>query len=914
MSILSPDQWLALSPYLDEGLAKTDDERRVWLAQLRAENPQLAEHLEVLFRDYREITEEEFLERRVVPLPMTSGLAGQKIGVYTLISQIGQGGMGSVWLGERSDGRFQRRVAVKFLNVSLMGKSGEERFKREGRILGHLAHSHIAELIDAGVTQTGQPYLILEYVEGDQIDCYCDHLRLSIDARIHLFLDVLRAVAQAHANLVVHRDLKPSNVLVRNDGQVKLLDFGIAKLLEGDGQHVTTLTVAGGPALTPAYAAPEQLAGGAITTATDVYALGVLLYVLLTGFHPVGCEMHAAADLVKAIVDAEPQRLSDIVSDRKENALCARRNAIERSTSPSRLRRALCGDLDTIVAKALKKNPVERYASVTAFADDLRRYLKHEPISARPDSLAYRTGKFVRRHRRALALATLATIATVAGISGTLLQARKARMQRDFAFRQLARAESINDLDNFLLADAAPSGKPFTPNELLERAERIVQRQHGDPVTRAELLTSIGHKYIGQDEDGKARGILEQAYVISRGLSDVSVRAEASCALGAVLAHSELDRAESLVQQGLRELPNEPQYTLDRVSCLLSGSAVSREKDGTQEAVTRSLAARELLAASPLRSELMNLRVQLSLAESYRSAGQHRNAIAAFEKASSLMTALGRDETETAGTMFNNWALALHLAGRPLEAERLFHRAIDISRAGQTDEGVSPMLLLNYARTLREIGRQDEAAQFAERAYAKAEKAGHQVVMNQTLLVRARIYREQGHLDAAQAMLMEVEPRLRKALPPGHLAFAALATEYSMLREARGDLRGAMQSSNEALAICEAKGGDSANDYLSYALIPRSDIERQLGRLDNAARDATQAVAIQQHATEPGAFSTFLGHAYFAQGRAFEAQGKHDQARVAFQSAIDNLQTTLGPDHADTRAAQQMSSLSTLRQ
>ena len=208
--------------------------------------------------------------------------------------------MGTVWLAERNDGRFERRVAVKVLNIALMGKGGEERFKREGRILGRLTHPHIAELIDAGVSPGGQPFLVLEYVEGDHIDRYCDQNRLDVRARVRLFLDALHAVAQAHANLIVHRDLKPSNILVRTDGQAKLLDFGIAKLLEGDGQTgESPLTLEGGRALTPEYAAPEQLKGEAVTTATDVYASGVLLYVLLTGQHPAGAGPRTPAGLVK---------------------------------------------------------------------------------------------------------------------------------------------------------------------------------------------------------------------------------------------------------------------------------------------------------------------------------------------------------------------------------------------------------------------------------------------------------------------------------------------------------------------------------------------------------------------------------------------------------------------------------------
>jgi serine/threonine protein kinase len=269
-------------------------------------------------------------------------------------------------------------------------------------------------------------------------------------------------------------NLKPSNVPVRRDGQVKLLDFGIAKLLEGEGQEgaATLLTVEGGRAMTPEYAAQEQVTGAPVTTATDVYGLGVLLYVVLTGQHPAGTGTHTPADLVKAIVDQEPRRLSDVVTPTNANVEAAATNAARRTFTPEKLSRLLRGDLDTIVAKALKKKLQERYASVTALGDDLARYLKHEPIRARPDSLAYRAAKFVRRNRTAVALATLAVIGTAGGIVGTIVQARTALAQRDFAFRQLQNSEAVNDLNSFLLSDAAPSGKPFTVNELLQRARR----------------------------------------------------------------------------------------------------------------------------------------------------------------------------------------------------------------------------------------------------------------------------------------------------------------------------------------------------------------------------------------------------------------------------------------------------------
>jgi len=491
--------------------------------------------------------------------------------------------------------------------------------------------------------------LILEYVEGGSIDRYCDQQKLDVEARIRLFLNVLNAVAHAHANLIVHRDLKPSNVLVSRDGQVKLLDFGIAKLLEGEGEDgaATMLTVEGGRAMTPEYAAPEQVAGSAVTTATDVYALGLLLYVLLTGQHPAAKGVRSAANLVKAIVDTEPSRPSEVVATTKATAEVTTRNAARRTTTPEKLSRLLRGDLDTIIAKSLKKNPQERYASVTALGDDLGRYLRHEPIRARPDTLTYRAAKFVRRNRTAVSLATLAIMAIVAGSVGTLLQARSVRKQRDFAFRQLSRAESINDLNSLLLSDLAPLGKPFTVDELLSRAEHVVRRQHsGNEADRVELLISIGRQYTVQDKYEKARQLLEEAHTLSRPLPDSSTRARASCALGKALSRgADLPRGEALFQEGMRELPDEPMFTLDRVTCLLLGSEIAQNRSDAKEGVARAQAAERLLKQWPYRSELLELNTVLFLAAAYQDAGRLPEASATFEQAAVRLTALGRDDT-----------------------------------------------------------------------------------------------------------------------------------------------------------------------------------------------------------------------------------------------------------------------------
>jgi serine/threonine protein kinase len=445
MSTLSPDQWQVLSPYLDRALAMTDDERAAWLSSLGERDPALAKQMAELLSEHRVLAQEGFLENRQFELPNATGLAGQTLGPYTLISQIGQGGMGSVWLARRSDGRFERQAAVKFVNIALAGRATEERFKREGSILGRLTHPHIADLLDAGVSSDGQPYLILEYVDGEAIDQYCDEHKLDVEARVRLFLDVLAAVAHAHANLIVHRDIKPSNVLVTTGGEVKLLDFGIAKLLEDEGSSAaaTQLTLEGGGALTPQFAAPEQVTGGAVTTATDVYALAVLLYLLLTGQHPAGPGPHSAARLVKAITETEPLRPSDTTSSANAESI-----AEKRATTAEKLHRLLRGDLDTIIVKALKKNPQERYASVTGFADDLQRYLKHEPISARPDTIAYHTAKFLRRNRTVAALTAAAIVLVIGSLSTGLYVANRQRKIAEQRFAQVRQlANKFIDLD-----------------------------------------------------------------------------------------------------------------------------------------------------------------------------------------------------------------------------------------------------------------------------------------------------------------------------------------------------------------------------------------------------------------------------------------------------------------------------------
>ena len=430
-----------------------------WLGELRASDPDAAGDVEALLLEHRQLNDEGFLDGGMPSIDVP--LAGVTLGGYTLVSPIDQGGMGSVWLAERSDGRFKGHAAVKLLNASLLGREGEARFRREGTVLAKLTHPHIARLVDAGVSRAGQPYLVLEYIDGQHIDRYCDDQRLGIEERIRLFLDVQAAVAHAHANLIVHRDLKPSNVLVTGDGQVKLLDFGIAKLL-GDDEAMSMLTREGGVALTPKYAAPEQVTAGQITTATDVYTLGVLLFELLTGQHPTGLAAGSPIEFVKAITVGKTLRLSSAALS--EDARLAAERAEQRATTPDRLHRLLRGDLETIVAKALKSNPAERYASVAEFAEDLRRVLEHQPITARPDTLRYRATKFVQRHWRPLAAAAAALAVLVAVV---VFYTQRLQTERDRARYEADKASQVSALLTDLL-----TGRRSLPDTGSDRADR----------------------------------------------------------------------------------------------------------------------------------------------------------------------------------------------------------------------------------------------------------------------------------------------------------------------------------------------------------------------------------------------------------------------------------------------------------
>ena len=480
--------------------------RQAALAAHASSDAALHRELLALFEADAKANAADFLDAPAVPPPALR--PGMAFGPWQLVRKLGAGGMGEVWLAARADGHFEGAVAIKMLHAHLAGQQVRERFAREGRILARLQHPHIARLLDAGLHDSGQLYLVLEYIEGERIDRHCEQQALPLPARIALVEQVCAAVIAAHAQLVVHRDLKPSNILVDAQGSVKLLDFGVAKLLEEDGEPGgDELTRQTGRSFTPEYAAPEQWTGGSVTVATDVHALGQLLYLLLAGQRP-----YAASASNSQAQQLARSTLPPLMS----------------RVAPPALRRALAGDLDTIAAKALAVQPQERYASVAAFAEDLRRHRQHEPILARREGWLRRTGKFLRRNRLAVAAGVVIALSFAAGVGGVLWQARATA-------REAASGQAITDFliqtfqVNSLEGESPAKARETTVAQLLDAAsERLPQELQTAPEAKARLLGVLSRLQMDLDRIPEARKLVQGRFAQALVRGDWGALLEAS--------------------------------------------------------------------------------------------------------------------------------------------------------------------------------------------------------------------------------------------------------------------------------------------------------------------------------------------------------------------------------------------------
>ena len=500
----SPTELRRLSELLDQALDLPEAERAAWVASLEGADRSLAPLLLDMLADHDDNTRIGPIDLGpafTVPMPDESieFRSGDTVGPFRLVRPLGRGGMGEVWLAERDDGQLRRQVALKLPMLAARRSVLAQRFARERDILAALAHPHIARLYDAGVADDGQHYLALEFVEGLPITDHCQAHDLPVRERVELLLQVLQAVQHAHANLVIHRDLKPSNVLVTTQGQAMLLDFGIAKLLAEDSVHAeeTELTRIGGRAMTLDYAAPEQINGAPVSTATDVWALGVLLHELIAGERPFRAERRGEVE--QRVLSGERAPL------------------ILPITATGTLRPARLAELDTIVGKALKKEPPQRYATAAALADDLQRWLRDEPVLAQPDSRWYRTSKFVARHRGAV-VSSVAVLLAIVGAAGVAVwQGQVAREQARIASSEARTSQAVQDfLEGILLVNRSGQSDPIAARErtarqvLEEAAERIEQSLVDAPAAKARVLETLAEMLNNIERHDLALRMLEQ--------------------------------------------------------------------------------------------------------------------------------------------------------------------------------------------------------------------------------------------------------------------------------------------------------------------------------------------------------------------------------------------------------------------
>jgi len=573
---MTPDRG-RVEELFERALELPRDVRERWLKERCREEPELREAVRALLLAHERaggILEATVPAAADMIPRMPAVPRPERVGPYRVLDEIGRGGMGVVYLAERDDGQFRRRVALKLIR----GAPDEELLERilaERQILASLDHPNIAKLLDGGVTESGLPYLVMEHVSGLPIDVYCDRMRLTVRERLALFNTVARAVDHAHRNLVVHRDLKPSNILVTTDGRVKLLDFGIAKLMNPSLAGVASpVTRTERRVLTPEYASPEQLRGEALSTSTDVYSLGVVLYRLLTGRHPYRLREASMPAVLTAVMESDPTRPSARILESQEAPtaesqaahLASTDVASARQSTPDRLRRALRGDLDAIVLKALRKEPTQRYGSAEALAEDLERYLEGEAVLAHRGSRWYRLSKFARRNRAAVMAAGLAAISLLFGAGTATWQAGVASRERDRAHFARGEAETAlrqsEEVSGFLMelfsgGDPTTSPQEVTARDLLDRGVQRADELSDQPLVQARLLDVIGQMYHRLARTDEAEALLRRALELRRaqlGPAHPHV-AESMLHLARVLRGSGGARAEetrSLVEGALR--------------------------------------------------------------------------------------------------------------------------------------------------------------------------------------------------------------------------------------------------------------------------------------------------------------------------------------------------------------------------
>jgi eukaryotic-like serine/threonine-protein kinase len=882
----SSQQWQAFSDALSQALDLSESDRALWLDALAARDPELAQAIvQALSSRVREDFS-GFLER---PLLIPDGdlvgasLVGRQVGPYVIEAEIGRGGMGSVWRARRADDRYEGTVAVKFLHASWIGLLGEQRFRSEGRMLGRLDHPNIARLIDAGVLNGSSPYLVLEYVEGEPIDGYCARNSLTVEARVRLFLSVLSAVAHAHSHLIVHRDVKPSNIFVTLDGTVKLLDFGIAKLLD-DGSGSAAATRSGGIALTPQYAAPEQLRGKPVTTETDVYSLGVVLYLLLTERHPFAIDSLSHAELVHAVLTQDPPRAS---------------SALKAGASRSR---ELRGDLDNIVAKALKKAPSERYPSTGAFADDLKRFLVHDPVQARPDTASYRVAKFVRRHRGSVVASVLVALGLLATSTFAVYQLFQARAERDVAVAEAKRANAEADLTQFLGGDSLSKAPQEAVHERLDRAREFVARRfQNDLPLAARLLIDVSSQYVDIGDERTAAAVIVEAEAIGRRFGDQELLGVLACLRTEDLAIAgDLAGARVQLAAGISRMRLVRQISPGlRAECASAAAFVFQSDGNFVQAAAELRGAVEYLDQSGMHGSSRYTSLANDLADALLMTGDFRGAWDIERDVIAIMNINGRANTPAYFAYASAGCMSLRAGGQPRRSLEFGDSIRDAAYRAAAQMKLPYYFEACRAASQIAMGGQTTGGGEATLLHAAedAEKAGMMTVVvgyRATAVLAAVDRGDLASADARWQPLAAVEQRMLAAGDRG-VDIVRLLVIHARLDLMHGHVDEALRRTEQAAALIASRKQPVNRDSRDVALLTaqlllaRSDNEQAL-RQAQAAVDFARAEAVNPQS------SAWIGEALVWRASAEAALGRKIAAATA-QEALPHLLQNLDVSH-----------------